>query len=275
MIILYSSLQNEPMVELGTIQKSFAFYMSDIMINGLENVLKSKFTEEEVNENFQQWSEDLKQEMHLREVQYEYYEKIYYDIHGVNIVLNKLTYQKNAINLKQLQDYQNKILNNDVIDIEKDLLSNIDLDDIKLSFDNKAINHEKQKHKTSCTLASLAMITHQPYDKVFKELTTRHQLKRVFSTNETQWKEYLNEYGYNLGEMKKVCNWNDVPDYALCVVYGSNYYQKVTREILHAVVFRREHGFIWILDPGLDKIKYDFWNYNLGLTECYEITKKP
>lgn len=103
----------------------------------------------------------------------------------------------------------------------------------------------------------------------------KYKLNRFFSTNENQWKEYIGEYGYSLGEMKKVNSWKCVPDYALCVVQGSIYYQNVTRDIQHAIVVRRQNGLISILDPSLDKIKYDFWNYHLTLKECYEIIKKP
>lgn len=274
MIILYSNTQNELMVEIGTINKSFAFYISEIIMSGLENVLKKKFTAKEIKDNMMEWSENLKQEMYFREIEYERYEKIYHEIHHINVVLNDLNHEKKIIDLNQLKKYQNKILNNQTIDIEKDLL-NIDFENIKLFFDNKEIKHIKQKHRTSCTLACLATITNQEYDKVFKELKMKYKLNRFFSTNENQWKEYIGEYGYSLGEMKKVNSWKCVPDYALCVVQGSIYYQNVTRDIQHAIVVRRQNGLISILDPSLDKIKYDFWNYHLTLKECYEIIKKP
>lgn len=272
MVILWTTLDNEQKVEIGSIEKSFAFSMKDIILKGLKNVLSEKFSEDEINESFSTWYNELEKELSYKELCSNYNEKVVGNLVYSSIFLDNLPSDSNySVTLNEVNQYQKNLKNGEYANISKDFFTNFDSSKIELTYKEKIISCIKQKHKTSCTIACVAMVTGQDYDKVFKEVTKTYQLKRYFSMNEDQWREYLGKYNYSLGEKKIVKNWKAVPDYALCVVEGTQYNQKTVKDITHAIVFRRQHGLIWILDPGNDKPQYDFWNYNMRLKECYEI----
>lgn len=272
MVIFFTTLENEQKIEIGTIEKSFVFSMWEIIIKGLKNALAEKFSENEINENFSTWYKEFEQELLYKELCSTNNEQIVGNLVHSSIVLENLPPDSNyCVTLNELNTYQKKLKNGENFDISKDFFTHFDSSNIQLTYKDKTISCIKQKHKTSCTIACVAMVTRQDYDKVFKEVIKTYKLKRYFSMNEEQWREYLAKYNYLLGEKKIVEHWRDVPDYALCVVEGQQYNKKTVKDIKHAIVFRRQHGLIWILDPGKDKPQYDFWNYSMRLCECYEI----
>lgn len=272
MLILFTNIQNELMVEIGTHERSHVFSIMSLLLNGLKNSLNEYFSEEEINNHFNEWYSELGQELFTREIGIERNEKIVSKLVYSNIFLNDIPKDSEfKVNITQVENYQNHIIENENLNIGKNLFRDIDVSQYELSFNNKKINCIQQEHKTSCTIACMAMIVGKSYKEVFKEITKKYQLKRYFSTNEKQWNEYLKEYGYSLGEKKNVSYWKDVPDYALCIVEGTQYNKYSSRDFRHAIIFRRQHGLIWLLDPDSDKPKYNFWDYKMALRETYEI----
>lgn len=272
MVILFTNMQDELMVEIGTIEKSHVFSIMHLLLNGLKNSLSQYYTEEEINENFNEWSYDLGQELYLREINIKQNDIMFSNLTESRQVLENLPKNSNhTITINQLIDYQKQIISNNKMDLKTCLFPEVN--NLELSYKGQKIKFVKQQHKTSCTIACMSMITGEDYNKVFNKMREKYQLKRYFSTNEIQWTDYLREFGYSLGEKQKVHYWKEVPDYAICIVEGTEYYKKSTKDIRHAILFRREHGLIWLLDSEFETPIYDFWNYHMNLSECYEIKK--
>ena len=95
MVILFTNMQDELMVEIGTIEKSHIFSIIHLLLSGLKNGLSQYYTEEEINENFNEWSCELGQELYLREINIKQNDIIFSNLTETRQVLENLPKNSN------------------------------------------------------------------------------------------------------------------------------------------------------------------------------------
>lgn len=273
MVIIYTNQNEELQIQIGIdYEKSISISIMDLIIHGLKNILKKHFTNKEIKENLSIWISEIEEELILREVDSTHNQLILSSFRSFQQILSNFPESNHQLKINNLCKQQENILNQNSIDYSF-LFNDVFFDNVKLSFENQSINHQKQKHQTSCTIACLAMLSNRSYNDVFKEIKNKYKLKNKFYTGLNIWKDYLVNYGLELDDEKNVFEWKDVPDFALCIVQGSKINKNSMVDFSHAIIVRKQHGLIWILDPYKDKIIYDFWNYPLSLKSYYEIKK--
>lgn len=116
----------------------------------------------------------------------------------------------------------------------------------------------RQKHKTSCGIACVAMITHIPYETVLEDAKKLFKWKRRhFKTTGTQLVALLAHYGISNIEYIIDCSWPSCTNLAIAVINNIN-------GCGHWVIFVRDNGKNYILDPDHEQpLRIDFWNMAL------------
>lgn len=263
------------MIEISIEDKSFVLSFDDIIIQGFSNLLKQQLNEKEFEVYSCILQNELLSELAMISNERKLNESIVNNLNHIQKIIDQIPQgDKYSLDISSLKNIQQKILNTDCYqhDILKDIINEEKFNDIKLSFKNHELKHVKQKHKTSCGIACLAMITNQNYGTVFKEVKKQFGLKRKFFSDEKIWTAYLKNYGYECKEMVKTLNWNDVSDMAIAVLKGYSYTEKYgSQDCYHAIIFRRQNGIMFFLDPDQDNILYDFWNFKMYLDGYIEI----
>ena len=103
------------------------------------------------------------------------------------------------------------------------------------------IQHIIQKHKTSCGIACVAMVTGKSYQEALLEARSHFR----FTTNYLTWyrhrKKLLEINGLILKPLAKTDDWSSLPDFAFVITRN--------KKRGHCIVFRRYEGVGYFYDP--------------------------
>ena len=104
-----------------------------------------------------------------------------------------------------------------------------------------------QQHRTGCGIACIAMISGTTYEKVMSvaaKILNWSESQRTFYTRSSQLQSLLLEMNISAQKGRSIRKWASMPDTA---IVGINHNKK--NNTWHWVVFRREAGREYVLDP--------------------------
>lgn len=127
------------------------------------------------------------------------------------------------------------------------------------------IKHIIQKHKTSCGIACVAMVT----GKTYKEAILQARNNFTFTTNYLTWyrhrRKLLELNNIILKPLAKTEDWSSLPDFAIVITRN--------KKRGHCIVFRRYEGIGYFYDPEEKEVKSNDYKAKMKLIGFEEVVK--
>lgn len=241
--IIVSGLKEQLKLLGETADDKYLYYQAQIILDQQKSEIKEHNNNASIANHIIDGSYHLKQQLKYGNKSLEH---IYHYLN--NIVENHSQYIPSIQNLCDYFPFEHTI----------SLPQKIEINDKQYS-----LEHVKQQHKTSCTIACLSMITGVNYQDILN--TTRE----LFN-----WSKHRSHLGLNIDEIQKLLLhynishnkyqtsnfWKECSNLTLAIIDSSFGLDNQ----LHTVVFFRKDGRDYVIDPFTNEnVRIDFYNMRL------------